>query len=77
MDGIDFLLFPFTLIYRGFITVLLLPYYFVVGVAKVFSNNKATVSKENKTVAELKKGENIKVIKYDSRRVDVISFCSS
>ena len=63
MDGIDFLLFPFTLIYRGFITVLLLPYYFVVGVAKVFSNNKATVSKENKTVAELKKGENIKVIK--------------
>ena len=63
MDGIDFLLFPFTLIYRGFITVLLLPYYFVVGVAKVFSNNKATMSKENKTVAELKKGENIKVIK--------------
>ena len=45
MDGIDFLLFPFTLIYRGFITVLLLPYYFVVGVAKVFSNNKATMSK--------------------------------
>lgn len=62
MNTLDIILLPFTLIYRGFITILLLPYYFVIGIWKVFSDNK--VSKpEKKTISEIRPGEQIKVVK--------------
>ena len=62
MNTLDIILLPFTLIYRGFITILLLPYYFVIGIWKVFSGNK--VSKpEKKTISEIRPGQQIKVVK--------------
>lgn len=36
MNALEIILLPFTFIYKGFITVLLLPYYFIVGIGKVF-----------------------------------------
>ena len=62
MNALEIILLPFTFIYKGFITVLLLPYYFIVGVGKVFGidskkNNKISV------VSEKKNGEQVKVVK--------------
>lgn len=63
MNTLDIILLPFTLIYRGFITILLLPYYFVVGIGKVFSRSKVSKHNEKKVISEIKPGEQIKVIK--------------
>lgn len=60
MNALDIILLPFVFIYRGFISVLLLPYYFVLGVAKVFGINK---KKTAKTIPEIKPGEKVKVVK--------------
>lgn len=62
MNALEIILLPFTFIYKGFITVLLLPYYFIVGIGKVFGidgkkSNKISV------VSEKKNGEQVKVIK--------------
>ena len=57
MNTLDIILLPFTLIYRGFITILLLPYYFVVGIGKVFSGSKVSKHKEKKVIPEIKPGE--------------------
>ena len=60
MNALDIILLPFVFVYRGFISVLLLPYYFIVGVGKIFSiGKKDTV----KYIPEIKSGEKIKVIK--------------
>lgn len=63
MNTLDIILLPFTLIYRGFITVLLLPYYLIVGIGKVFSGNKGSKSKDKKVISEIKPGEQVKVVK--------------
>lgn len=63
MNTLDIILLPFTLIYRGFITILLLPYYFVVGIGKVFSGSKVSKHNEKKVISEIKPGEQIKVVK--------------
>lgn len=63
MNTLDIILLPFTLIYRGFITILLLPYYFVVGIGKVFSGSKVSKHKEKKVIPEIKPGEQVKVVK--------------
>ena len=63
MNTLDIILLPFTLIYRGFITVLLLPYYLIVGIGKVFSGNKGSKPKDNKVIPEIKPGEQVKVVK--------------
>lgn len=60
MNALDIILLPFVFIYRGFISVLLLPYYFVLGVTKVFGINK---KKTAKTIPEIKPGEKVKVVK--------------
>lgn len=63
MNTLDIILLPFTLIYRGFITVLLLPYYLIVGIGKVFSGNKGSKPKDKKVIPEIKPGEQVKVVK--------------
>ena len=52
---LDILLMPFVLLYRGFIMVLLSPYYLVIGISKLFGGSKNNA----KVKAELKKGEKI------------------
>ena len=61
MKAIEIILLPFVFIYKGFISVLLIPYYFVLGIVKFFelifkSNNKTVIP-------ELKDNSNIKVVK--------------
>lgn len=56
---LDILLMPFVLLYRGFIMVLLSPYYLVIGISKLFGGSKNNA----KVKAELKKGEKIKVVR--------------
>lgn len=64
MNTLDIILLPFTLIYRGFITVLLLPYYLIIGIIKVFSGNKDDNKKEkNNSIAEIKPSEEVMVVK--------------
>ena len=67
MNTLDIILLPFTLIYRGFITVLLLPYYLIVGIGKVFSGNKGSKPKDKKVIPEIKPGEQVKKILYLSQ----------
>ncbi len=60
MNALDVILLPFVFIYRGFISVILLPYYFVIGIGKVFGiGNK----KKKMIISEVKPGEKVKVIK--------------
>ena len=68
MNIVDILLLPFTLIYKGFVFVLLIPYYFVLGITKLFSNDKKT---EKKVISEIKKGEEIKIVKGTRSAYDV------
>lgn len=73
MNVFDILILPFVFIYRGFVLVLLLPYYLVVLVVKAFKPNKTKVSN---TIPEIKPGEKVKVIKgtrsaYDTPKVPV------
>lgn len=65
MKAIKIILLPFVFIYKGFISVLLIPYYFVLGVAKLFELIfKKDEEKEKKKIAlELKPNEKIKVVK--------------
>ncbi len=61
MKAIEIILLPFVFIYKGFISVLLIPYYFVLGIVKFFelifkSNNKTVIP-------ELKDNSNVKVVK--------------
>lgn len=64
MSALDIFLLPFVFIYRGVILVLLLPYYFVIGIVNffklIFGNS---TPKNKKAIPELKKGEKIKVVK--------------
>lgn len=62
MNALEIILLPFTFIYKGFITVLLLPYYFIIGVGKVFGIDSKK-SKKISTVSEKKNGEQVKVVK--------------
>lgn len=62
MNALEIILLPFTFIYKGFITVLLLPYYFIVGVGKVFGIDSKK-SKKISAVSEKKNGEQVKVVK--------------
>lgn len=72
MNALEIILLPFVFIYRGFISVLLIPYYIVIGIGKLFSGGKET----KKTIPEIKPGEQVKVIKekksaYDKPKVPV------
>lgn len=60
MNALEIFLLPFVFVYRGFISVLLLPYYFVIGLGKLFSIEKKDTTKY---ISEIKPGEKIKVIK--------------
>lgn len=60
MKLIDVVLLPFVFIYKGFVTVLLLPYYFLIGIASLFKSDK---NKNVNAIPELKAGEKIKVVK--------------
>lgn len=62
MNALEIILLPFTFIYKGFITVLLLPYYFIVGIGKVFGIG-GKKSKKISIVSEKKNGEQVKVVK--------------
>lgn len=62
MKAIEILLLPFVFIYKGFISVLLIPYYFILGIIKVFQlifNN----NKKESIIPELKNNSNVKVVK--------------
>ncbi len=60
MNALDIILLPFVFIYRGFISVILLPYYFVIGIGNVFGGGN---KKQKNTIPEIKPGEKVKVIK--------------
>ena len=62
MNALEIIFLPFTFIYKGFITVLLLPYYFIVGIGKVFGID-GKKSKKISVVSEKKNGEQVKVVK--------------
>lgn len=77
MSIIDIILLPFVFIYRGFIKILLLPYYVVDGLAKLFTkktpNNTSVNNTNKKNIAEIKTTEQIKVVEgvrsaYDKPR---------
>lgn len=63
MSALDIILLPFIFIYRGFITVLLLPYYFVIGIGKVFGIGKNKKEEKAHVMPEVKPGETVKVVK--------------
>lgn len=64
MSLVEVVLLPFVFIYRGFISVLLIPYYFALGIIKVFGLITGhDFKKEKQTIPELKNGEKIKVVK--------------
>lgn len=65
MKAIKIILLPFVFIYKGFISVLLIPYYFVLGVAKLFELifRKDEEKEKEKIALELKPNEKIKVVK--------------
>ena len=60
MNALDIILLPFVFIYRGFISVILLPYYFVVGILRVVGISKR---EPKKVIPEVKPGEKVKVVK--------------
>ncbi len=77
MNVIKIILLPFVFIYKGFISVLLIPYYFVLGIAKLFELIfKKKDNKVKKDIAlELKPNEKIKVVKevknaYESKNLN-------
>ncbi len=64
MSALDIILLPFVFIYRGVISVLLIPYYFVLGIVKLFELIFGTKKKiEKSSIPELKNGEKIKVVR--------------
>ncbi len=69
MKAIEVILLPFVFIYKGFIFVLLTPYYFVLGIVKVFKlifgreqTNERTVIPELRNVQEVKVVNTVKSI---------------
>jgi len=62
MKIVEIILMPFVWLYKGFIAFLLLPYYAVLGIARVLGFGKSENAK-NKTIPELKNGEKVKVVK--------------
>ena len=62
MNAIHYLLMPFVFIYRGFISVLLFPYYVVLGIGNLFGI-KPKEKKKKDAIAEFKTDEKIKVVK--------------
>lgn len=83
MSALEIILLPFALIYRGFITLLMLPYYIVLLFIKLFdmiahpdSNNKKVKTKGDKVIAEAKsKNEKIVVrekrVAYDNSKMPI------
>lgn len=70
MNLIDILLLPFVFIYRGFMSILLIPYYIISAVMKKNdTKNKQSINQNigsnapRTTIPEIKKGEKIKVVK--------------
>lgn len=65
MSAIDIILLPFVFVYRGFTKVLLLPYYTVKAIGKLFIKDYKPIEKKEtkKTIPEIKEGEKIKVVK--------------
>ena len=67
MNALDILLLPFVFVYKGFVSVLLLPYYFILGIGRVFGFGKKD---SKKYISEIKPGEKVKVIKETKSIVD-------
>ncbi len=65
MSVVDILLLPFVFIYKGFVTVLLLPYYLVKGVMGVGGSSSAQKEAKFKidTKTEIKDGKLVKTVK--------------
>lgn len=59
MSALEIILLPFVFIYRGFITVLLIPYYIIIGIGKLLGFGK----KSKQIISEIKPGEKVKVVK--------------
>ena len=68
MNALDIILLPFVFIYRGFISVILLPYYFVLGILKLFGYKE---KKKKNTIPQVKSGEKVKVVKEVKSAYDV------
>ena len=65
MSILDVILLPFVFIYRGFILILLLPYYVLLGIVNFFKLlfGSGNSKQKAKTIPELKPGEKVKVVK--------------
>lgn len=68
MNALDIILLPFVFIYRGFMSVILLPYYFVLGILKLFGYKG---KKQKNTIPQVKSGEKVKVVKEVKSAYDV------
>ena len=63
MKAIEVILLPFVFIYKGFIFVLLTPYYFVLGIVKVFKLIFGREQTNERTVIpELRNDQEVKVV---------------
>ncbi len=60
MKAIDIILLPFVFVYKGFITILLMPYYLIVLIGKALGIGK---KKTTNTIAQTKDANEVKVIK--------------
>lgn len=58
----DFILLPFVLVYRGVVTILLLPYYLVKGIINLFTPKKKE-NKNQRVISEIKKGTPVVIVK--------------
>lgn len=63
MNVLEIILMPFIFIYKGFIAVLLSPYYLAVGIGKIFGINKKTT---RNGIAEVKTDGDVKMVKTNS-----------
>lgn len=65
MNVLEIILMPFIFIYKGFVVVLLSPYYLALGIGKIFGISKKT----SNTIAEAKSAQSVVTVKPDATTV--------
>lgn len=65
MNVLEIILMPFIFIYKGFVVVLLSPYYLALGIGKIFGISKKT----SNTIAEAKSVQSVVTVKPDATTV--------
>ena len=65
MNVLEIILMPFIFIYKGFVVVLLSPYYLALGIGKIFGISKKT----SNTITEAKSAQSVVTVKPDATTV--------